>query len=66
MRVCPSGVDLVSIAVASMPLAPGRLSTMICCFMFSPIFAAIARALMSVAAPGAYVTSTRIGRVGDV
>ena len=40
-------------AVASMPLAPGRLSTMNCCFMFSPIFAAIARALMSVEAPGA-------------
>src|SRR5262245_17156072 len=63
--VCPSGVARASNAVASMPLAPERLSTITCWPQLSVNRAASIRALMSVAAPGGYPSSMRTGRVGD-
>ena len=50
--VCPSGWALPTSLAAMMPLAPGRLSTTICCARRSDNFSATSRPTRSVAPPG--------------
>src|SRR4051794_32832608 len=50
--------------VPMMPLAPGRLSMMTACFVFSSICLPISRAVISPEPPGPNGTMIRIGRDG--
>src|SRR5262245_61721362 len=63
--VWPSGSAFATISVATTPPAPGRLSMMICWPIWSLIFCATTRAVMSPTPPGPNGTRKRIGLDGN-
>jgi hypothetical protein len=62
--VYPSGADLATSAVATLPLAPTLFSTTIGCPRLSLTFGPTSRAMMSTGPPGGKATITRIGLEG--
>jgi hypothetical protein len=65
-RVWPSGAALATISAAIVVPAPGRFSTITCWPRLFVISAAVVRANVSVAPPGANGTSMRIGLFGKL
>jgi hypothetical protein len=62
--VYPSGGAFATCPAAIVPPAPGRFSTITCCFQDSVSFPATYRAVMSGPPPGVKPTSIRIGLFG--
>ena len=62
--VWPSGAAFAAISEPTMPLAPGRVSTMTCWPQASVNFCPIRRPTMSGPEPGEDSAMMRIGRVG--
>src|SRR5262245_35756892 len=66
MRVCPSGLELMTKPAAVIPAAPGRFSTTTGWPRISLMIGATARAVTSTLPPAANGTMIRIGSLGKL